>query len=92
MVAMVVALILNALMLVFLVVQVIEHGIPRLNSDDFYLFILLSVAPIINIFLILSSNTLRRGLSFRDNWLAMYLRRKALETQRRIASLESGNK
>jgi hypothetical protein len=92
MIAMGIALILNALMLVVLVMQIIEHGNPRLNSDQFYLFILLFAAPAINIFLILSSNTLRRGLSSRDNWLAAAFRRKAVEQERRIASLESGNK
>lgn len=80
-----VAIVVNAVLLVALILQLAKYGFPLPGESEFWLVVLAIVAPLMSIAALLPT----RRLSRESSWLGMYLVRKKHEERRRIAQLQS---
>ena len=74
----IIAILLNVLWLVSFIGFIVDEGMP-VDSFERIIALLMLITPIINIFVILRK---------RSEWLTLYLKRRALEEQKKIEDLE----
>jgi hypothetical protein len=73
---------LNALLIIFLLINAKSKGFPGPNDSEFLLVTLAFSAPISTLLLLLGSSDL-------TSWLGLYFQRKAAEEKKRIRELGS---
>lgn len=77
---------LNAVTFGFLLSLVFIEGLPREYWEQ-AVFLLITFLPLVNALYILKTKILDENVSSR-NWLSLYLKRKRLEEEKRIADLK----
>ena len=78
----IIAAVLNIALLGFLAPLILENGFPGFEDSEFYLTWIAFLAPIFNLLYLFSSGK-------ENNWLSLYLKRKALEEQKKIDQMNS---
>ena len=74
----------NVVLIMTMAALLIDDGIPR-RADDILLVALVTAAPILSLLALTVASS-------REDWLGLYVRRKALEERRRIEALEKDRK
>lgn len=77
----IISIVLNILLVGLVLIEFIEHGLPESSEDDFWLFILLVVTPLVTLYYLLFSSN-------RESWLQLYFRRKAAEEKQKLKQFE----
>lgn len=73
----------NFILLGFAINEFMEHDFPSTDSDNFWFAIFIVFTPLMNLFVFFST-----GIS-KKNWLSLYLKRKALEEQKKIDQMKT---